>query len=228
MLQSQPRLRRWIVIGTPLLTFILLLFHPRPNPAALGITEPLTGMDMYHLMASVADPFLALHALFAPALALLGLTVVLLLDGVRGVAAASSRISAFVFAVTYILYETMVGTASALLVRGAATLPPDEQAAIGEAVLRIWGDPIFGDLPSIVSSAAWLSWVLAVSLAALALRRAGRTLAPCILLGLSFMFISHASPLGLAGLLSLLAAAATLERAGAPTAARRQVEARAG
>jgi hypothetical protein len=108
MLQEQPRTRRLILIGTPLLTGILLLFHPRPDPAEMGLTEPLGGMDVYTLLAPVADRFLALHVLFAPALALLGLSVILLLNGVRGTGARFSRVSAFVFVVTYIMYETII------------------------------------------------------------------------------------------------------------------------
>jgi hypothetical protein len=62
-------------------------------------------------MAPIIDSFLAVHVLFAPALALLGLSVILLLNGVPGTAARISRVSAFVFAVTYIMYETIIGTA---------------------------------------------------------------------------------------------------------------------
>ena len=220
MLQSHPRLRRSILIGTPLLTLLLLLFHPRPDPASMGLTEPLDGMDLYVLLAPVADHFLVVHGLFAPLLGLLGLSVYLLLDGQRGAAATLSRVSAFVFVVTYLIYETLAGTAAALLVRGTAGLPVESQAVLGEAVRRIYTDPIFGDLPSVVSSAAWLSWLLAVALAAVALRRSGRPLGPCLLLGLSFIFISHASMLGSLGMLLFLLAAVMLERAGGSAAAR--------
>jgi hypothetical protein len=214
MLQDQPQLRRLILIGTPLLTLILLLFHPRPNPAEMGLTEPLGGMDVYTL-APVADRFLIVHVLFAPALALLGLSVMLLLNGERGTAATISRVGAFVFAVSYIMYETIIGTATALFVRGAAALPPDEQAVIGDAVFRNYGDPIWGD-PSVLYGIATLAWPLAIVPAAIALRRSGRLRVPCILLGLSFMFTSHASPLGPLGMLLFLLAVLGLERAGAP------------
>jgi hypothetical protein len=216
MLQDQPRLRCLILIGTPLLTGILLLFHPRPNPAEMGLTEPLGGMDVYTLLAPVADRFLIVHVLFAPALALLGLSVMLLLNGERGTAATISRVSAFVFAVSYIMYETIVGTATGLLIRGAAALSPDEQAVVGDAVFRNYGDPILGDGPSVLFLVASLSWPLAVIVAAFALRRSGKPLLPCILLGLSFMFTSHASPQGPLGMLLFLLAVLGLERAGAP------------
>jgi hypothetical protein len=214
MLQDQPRLRRLIMIGTPLLTGILLLFHPLPDPAEMGLPEQLGGMDVYGLMAPIVDGFLAVHVLFAPTLALLGLSVILLLNGVRGIAARISRVSAFVFVVTYMMYETIIGTATALLVRGASALPASEQAVISAAAGRIWRDPILGDGPSVLFVVATLSWPLAVTLAAFALRRSGKPLLPCILLGLSSMFTFHASPLGPLGMLFFLLAVVAYERAG--------------
>jgi hypothetical protein len=46
------------------------------------------------------------------AFALLALSVNLLLNGVRVSAANIGRVSAFLFSVTYIMYETIVGTGS--------------------------------------------------------------------------------------------------------------------
>ena len=76
ILQVQPRLRRLILIGTPLLTGILLLFHPVANLAETAHVEHPRGMDVYAFIAPVADRFLAVHALFALALALLGLSFI--------------------------------------------------------------------------------------------------------------------------------------------------------
>ena len=210
MLQDQPLLRRLILIGTPLLTGILLLFHPRPDAAV-----QMGGFDVFAFLSTVADRFLAVHVLFAPALALLGLSVILLLNGVRSIAARISRVSAFVFIVTYMMYETIDGLVPPLLARGAAPLPPDEQAVIGDAIERIIADPLLGD-PSALFGLAWLSWIVAVTLAAFALRRSGQPLVPCILLGLSSIFVSHASLLGLIGLLLFLIAVVRIERAGSP------------
>jgi hypothetical protein len=216
MLQIQPRLRRLILIGTPVLTGTLLLFHPLPESAEVGMTELPKGLALYEMMAPIADGFLIVHLLFPLALALLGLSVILLLDGLRGIAATISRVSAFIFVLTYIMYETIIGTVTALLIRGAAALPSHEQAAIGDAVYRNFTDPILGDLPSVLSVTAWLSWFFAVTLAAFALRRSGKPLGACILLGLSFVFISHASMLGPLGMLFFLFAVIGVERARSP------------
>lgn len=182
-------------------------------------------MDVYALLSPVADRFLAVHVLFAPALALLGLSVVLLLNGLRGIAARISRVSALVFIVTYIMYETIIGTAIPLIIRGAAGLPPDERAVISDAANRIIADPLLGD-PSVLFGVAWLSWIAAVTFAAFALRRSGKPLVPCILLGLSAIFVSHASLLGPVGMLLFLLAVAGIERAGSPVATSGEVETR--
>jgi hypothetical protein len=216
MFQDQPLLRRSILIGTPLLTGILLLFHPLPESAQTGMTELPKGLALYELMAPIADGFLAVHMLFPLALALLGLSVILLLNGVRGIAANLSRVSAFVFVITYILYETIIGTVTGLLIRDAASLSPAEQAVIGDVIYRNYTDPILGDLPSVVSVTAWISWFFAVTLAAFALRRSGNPLGACILLGISFIFISHASMLGPLGMLFFLFAVIGVERARSP------------
>lgn len=210
MLQDQPRLRRLILIGTPLLTGILLLFHPRPDPA-----QQLGGFDAFAFLSIVADRFLAVHVLFTPALALLGLSVILLLSDARGTGARISRVSAFVFIVAYMMYEMIDGLVPALLARDAATLPPDKQAVIGNAIGRIIADPLLGD-PSVIFGVAWLSWIVAVTFAAFALRRSGKPLVPCILLGLSFIFVSHASLLGPVGLMLFLFAVVGIERARSP------------
>lgn len=200
----QSPVRRVTLIGTPILTLILVLMHPLPDAADMPATGAPSGMDVYNMMAPMADRFLAVHAIFALALGLLGLSVVLLLRDVRGMAASVSRASAFVFAVTYIMYETIIGTVTALMVRGAAALPVEEQAVIGAAIYRNFQDPLFGDVPSLLSMMAWLSWTSAVLLAAFALWRSGRPRVPCVLLALSFVFVSHASPLGPLGMLLFL------------------------
>jgi hypothetical protein len=190
-------------------------------------TEPLTALEQYAAFAPVADRFLAVHLLFAPALAMLGLSVILLLNGVRGRAANVSRVSAFLFGVTYIMYETIVGTGTGLLIRGAATLSPAEREVIVNAVMRNFEDPIFGDI-SLLTGMASLAWLLAVTMAAVALRRSGKPLVPCILLGLSFIFVFHSPPTGPIGLLLFLVAVVALERAGSPTVTRGRGEARPG
>lgn len=224
--QNHAILRKLALGGTPLLTGLLLLFHPLPEQAGAQPAELPQGLALYELMAPIADSFLAVHAIFPLALALLGLSLILLLHGVGGMAAGISRAGAFVFSVTYILYETIIGTVTGLLVRGAAGLPPAQQAVIGDAVHRNFTDPIFGDLPSLVSITAWLSWMVAVTLAAFALKRHGKPRGACLLLGLSFVFVSHASLLGPLGMLLFFFSVVGLERSRLREAGGKESEAR--
>jgi len=214
--RTRSKLRRVIPIATPLLTFILLIAHPLPAQAQLVPVDELGDLDWYSLLEPIADAFLVVHVLFSLCLALLATSVFLLLEGLGGIAAGLSRACAFFFGVSYIVYETIIGTVTAMLVRGARALPPGDQAVIGGAIQRNFTDPILGDLPSVVSLVAWLTWVLAVVLAAVALRRSGMPLAPCVLLGLSSIFVSHASMLGPLGMLFFLLADVAMERAGSP------------
>ena len=92
--QNQTRFRRLILIGTPILTATMLLFHPLPEAAETGMTELPEGLALYELMAPIAEGFLIVHLLFPLALALLGLSVILLLNGVQGITATISRVSA--------------------------------------------------------------------------------------------------------------------------------------
>lgn len=211
--------RRFVLIGTPIATAVLLLFHPLPEMAEMSLAELPRGLALYEALTPIADGFLAVHVIFPLALAMLGLSVLLLLKGVRGLAADISRASAFVFVLSYTLYETVIGTVTALLIRGGAALSPGKQAVIGDAIYRNLTDPLLGDLPSVVSVTAWVSWLFAVSLAAIALRRTGKPLGACVLLGLSFIFISHASMLGPLGMLLFLLAVVWLERVRSPSLA---------
>jgi hypothetical protein len=223
--EDQHRLRRLILIGTPLLTGALLLFHPLPESADMEHSQLPQGLALYELMAPIAEDFLIVHLLFPLALALLGLSVILLLNGVQGVAAIISRVSAFVFSISYIMYETIIGTVTGLLIRDAAALSPTQQAVIGDVIYRNFTDPVLGDLPSVVSLTAWVSWFLAVTLAAFALRRAGKPPGACFLLGLSFIFISHASMLGPLGMILFLFGILGLERAGSPVGTKSRYDA---
>jgi hypothetical protein len=141
----------------------------------------------------------------------MGMAVMLLVNRQRGVAASVSRISAAVFIVAYIMYETIIGTASGVLVHRSANLSAAEQAVVADMVNGLWNDAIFGD-GALIATIAMLAWALAVTSAAVSLYRSGRPLGACLALGFSFMFAFHAPPLGTIGLALFLVAVWRLER----------------
>src|SRR5258708_24289567 len=111
---NQSRLfRRIVLFGAPVFTGLVLMLHPSG-----GLPEPGKLVDVFGFIAPVADRFVVVHLLFAPGLALLGLALYFLLEGLHGYAAAVSRVSTAIAVVAYIVYESIVGAATGNLIRG--------------------------------------------------------------------------------------------------------------
>jgi hypothetical protein len=145
--------RRLLLIGTPLVLVPLMILHQL--------------IDQFERPGA----FLALHLVLLPLFALMGAAIWALLDGVGGAAAWGARVAAFVFLVGYVALDAISGVAaSAILASGEAWSP--------EAVRALFTSGPAA-LPTEVALVAWL---VAVLLAAWALYRAGRPLAPLILL----------------------------------------------
>jgi hypothetical protein len=100
--------RRMVVFVAPVFAGLVLLFHP-----AGGIPQPGQPVDVFGFIAPVADRFVLVHLLFAPAIGLLGVALFVLLDGLRGRTAIVSRVATAVFVVFYIAYESIVGSGRA-------------------------------------------------------------------------------------------------------------------
>jgi hypothetical protein len=145
--------RRLLLLGTPLVLVSLLVVHQL--------------IDQFER----PDAFLALHLILLPLFALMGVAVWALLEGVGGAVAWAARALAFVFLVGYVALDAISGiAASALLASGA---PWSMEAT---RALFAWGPAA---IPTVV---AILAWRVSVVLAAWALYRAGRPLAPLVLL----------------------------------------------
>jgi hypothetical protein len=115
------------------------------------------------------DAFLALHLL--PHFALMGVAIWALLSGIGGAVAWAARVAAFIFIVGYVALDAISGiAASAILASGAAWSKEAARAlfASGPAALP--------------TTVAVLAWRVSVLLAAWALYRAGRPVAPLVLL----------------------------------------------
>ena len=146
-------LRRLVLIGTPLVLAPLMVVH--------------------QLIDQLQRPgaFLALHLLLLPLFALMGVALWALLEGVGGAVAWAARVAAFVFLVGYVALDAISGiAASAILASGAPWSKEATRAlfASGPAALP--------------TTVAVLAWRVSVLLAALALYRAGRPVAPLVLL----------------------------------------------
>lgn len=184
--------RRLILFGAPLFTGVLLLFHSTFDLPT--VAQPVGAV--YDYIAVNADQFITVHLLFAPAIFLMGVAVWLLLGDMRTPLAVGARIAAGVWIVGYIMFESIVGTATGLLVRGALDMPLEQKQLIARAAEGIWANPLVGNFPSALSLIGGLGWVIAAGLCGVALQRRGAPIGACLLIGASALLVLHPPPFG--------------------------------
>jgi hypothetical protein len=182
-------LRRLVLLGAPLVLALLEIFHPeRPTSAGEAVEQGVW--------------FMWFHFIQVPLIGLIALGVYLLCDGLEGRAASVSRWAIGIFSA----YDAAAGNGTGYALRNGRGLSAGAQEAIYEAVKNM---PvlslIFG--PSVVGS---LAWVVSLGAAAVALRRAGASLRPFILLILAGVFLmgGHPYPAGMLAFGSFFVAAA--------------------
>jgi hypothetical protein len=155
-------LRRLLLLGTPLVLALLMVVHQL--------------IDQFER----PEAFLLLHLVLLPLFALMGVAVWALLEGVGGATAWAARAAAFVFLVGYVALDAISGVAaSAILASGAAWSTEATRALFTSGPAAI---------PTMV---AVLAWRVSVLLAAWALYRAGRPLAPLVLLVATAVWLNN-------------------------------------
>jgi hypothetical protein len=155
-------LRRLLLLGTPLVLALLMVVHQL--------------IDQFER----PEAFLLLHLVLLPLFALMGVAVWALLEGVGGATAWAARAAAFVFLVGYVALDAISGVAaSAILASGAAWSTEATRA-------------LFTSGPAAIpTTVAVLAWRVSVVLAAWALYRAGRPLAPLVLLVATAVWLNN-------------------------------------
>jgi hypothetical protein len=154
--------RRLLLIGTPLVLALLMIVHQLIDQ----FERPLA--------------FLELHLLLLPLFALMGVAIWVLLEGIGGAVAWAARVAAFLFLVGYVALDAISGiAASAILASGAPWSSEATRAlfASGSAALP--------------TTVAILAWQVSVLLGAWALYRAGRPLAPLVVLVASGLLLNQ-------------------------------------
>ncbi|MBP1475403.1 hypothetical protein J7I44_13905 [Frateuria sp. MAH-13] len=172
--QRLPRVagaRLWELIavaGAPALLAILEIFHPHPDD----------------LMALDVHTWLLVHYCQVPLFALSALAVARLVRSRADAPAMVCRVALFVFAMSFIVFDTAAGIVVGSLVEVAhASASPATWRAPVEA---IWTHPILGGTDSpILAIAGRVALSIGTLAAALSLWRAGRPWAPALLLALS-------------------------------------------
>jgi hypothetical protein len=188
-------LRRLVLLGTPLALALWEIFHPQPGGVAESVEQ--------------GGWFMWFHMIQVPLIGLIALAVYLLTDGLEGRAVSVSRWAIGVFAVFFSAYDAAAGIATGYALRSAQGLSAEGQAAVYETVKDMPELSLIFGL-SIVGTGAW---VVALIAAAMALRRAGASRGPFILLILAGVFLmgGHPFPAGTLAFGCFFLAAAWLE-----------------
>jgi hypothetical protein len=189
-------LRRVVMLGAPFALALLEIFHPeRPNSASEAVEQGVW--------------FMWFHFIQVPLIGLIALAVYLLTDGLEGRAVSVSRWAMGVFGVFFSAYDAAAGIGTGYALRNAQGLSAAAQEAIYEAVKDM---PVLSLIFGL-SIVGTLGWVVALVAAAVALRRAGASLGPFILLILAGVFLmgGHPYPAGTLAFGSFFLAAAWLE-----------------
>jgi hypothetical protein len=170
-------LRRVVLLGTPLALALLEIFHPeQPGGASEAVEQ--------------GEWFMWFHIIQVPLIGLIALAVYLLTEGLEGRAVNVSRWAIGVFAVFFSAYDAAAGIGTGYALRNAQGLSAEAQAAIYQAVKDL---PLFS-LPFVLSIVGTLGWAVALIAAAIALRRAGASRGPFVLLILAGVFLMGGHP----------------------------------
>jgi hypothetical protein len=192
-------MRRALLIGAPLSVGVLGIWHP---------IDP--GTSPYQIVADSPTWWTILHLLQLPLFGLLALAVWMLVRQLPGKAALVSKIALAFFVIFYTALDSITGIASGIIAREARDLSAAEIATIEPLVnsLFLGGGPY-----TFIPLFAILGWGVAAGAAAVALRRAGVSRLPVLLMGLSAIFfgITHEPPFGPIGMAAMLGAVVMIE-----------------
>lgn len=186
------------LIGMPIAWGVLLWFHPSTDPD-----------DIYGGLRDEVVTYQLVHAGTLIFIGLIGVALYRLVRDLPGRAARVSRIAIVPFVVFYGAWETVIGLATGALVQHANDVPADERAAVSDAIQSLQENLIVGEM-SVAAVVGALAWLTATIAAAVAYRGVGAPVLVSILLGLSFIVISHPPPIGPIGLLCFAGAVAVI------------------
>ena len=192
-------LRRVVLLGTPLVTAVVMLFHPSPYSDLAGELVPIAGW------------WTVIHTIQFVLFAFMGAAVWMLTDGLGGVAATVSKVAAVMFAIFYDIGDAVAGISTGILAGRAADASAAEQAALIGGAEALFQSPV----KNLVFAVGINAWAVALIAAAVALFWAGAPRVPLFLLALPvyFMSLDHAFPFGSLTFGSFFVAALWLELA---------------
>jgi hypothetical protein len=184
-MNASPAVRKTFAVAAPLALAIAELFHPHPH-------------DLLHVDL---QPWMAVHCTQLALFPLAGLAECALVAGLRGVAAAVCRAAMFVFAVSYIAFDTAAGVVTGVLVQAAhGSGSPD---AWRPAIEAVWNHAVIGGSSdgtpalAVIGTMAWLVGTLAAAAARWRARPSWLATAGLVVSALGLLvFRTHAWPGG--------------------------------
>jgi hypothetical protein len=167
--------------GIPAAFAVLLWFHPL--------------IGDYEGLRDVTTRFQVVHVGMVLALPLLAIGIYVLLDGLRGRAAAVGRFALIPFVVFYVPYVAFEGIALGVLGDRLNDLPAGQRDAVAPGMVEDFArNPIFGE-PGLFWALGSIALIVVVVSTVLAFRRAGAPLTLQVLLAASVLIGTHAPPL---------------------------------
>jgi len=158
-------LRRFIILGTPLVLGALLITHP------VLIARHVIPTGGFSQLLPQADWWLTVHMLYLPLFCLIGLAAFLLLDGVRGVAATISRVALAVFVIFYPAFDAVFGIGAGILGHYAAGASADQQAILS----KVFDTFLLSPVTNLIALLGEVGWEVAMLTAVLAFARPSRS-----------------------------------------------------
>ena len=158
-------LRRFVILGTPLVLGALLITHP------VLIARHVIPTGGFSQLLPQADWWLTVHMLYLPLFCLIGLAAFLLLDGVRGVAATISRVALAVFVIFYPAFDAVFGIGAGILGHYAAGASADQQAILS----KVFDTFLLSPVTNLIALLGEVGWEVAMLTAVLAFARPSRS-----------------------------------------------------
>lgn len=173
-------LRRFILLGVPLLALIATLIHPRFDQNS----------GVYDVLAPQVELWVGLHIVQLVIFGLLALVIYWLIQDHHSIAATISRIALFAFVIFYPAFDALAGIATGLFVQYGKALSPDQLPVLSNAIdAFFFNNQVVNNMATIGS----FSWGVGVLAAAVALARPVSPRVPLGLVGLAIFVITSLS-----------------------------------
>jgi hypothetical protein len=158
--------------------------------AALLTQHPMGAGDFFDAVSDNVTPWLMVHLAGAALFPAMALVIWLLIRDIPGRAATVARFALPVYAISYVVFEAVMGIAAGVLAHAGQDFEGAQRQGLAEAINTIPTSPIVGE-SGVFSSVGSVAWWIAISAAIMALKNAGASRKSLVLLGLGGLMTFH-------------------------------------